>query len=73
MFRSSQIIPASQVIRNFRAISRYLEAEQEPVLITRKNGWHLVLMNAEAFEDLIVCKLGADGVEVRSEQALDVL
>ena len=73
MFHSNQIITASQLVKKFRSISRYLAQEPQAVLITRKNGQHLVLVNVEIFEDLVESKLRADGVDVSRSQVKDAL
>ncbi len=62
MFRLGQIISATELIRNFKDISKYLYTSPQALLITQKSKEHLVLVNAEVFQDLLHFKLKAQGV-----------
>jgi len=57
MFKTNQIISVTQLIRNFRRISWDLATNPQALLITQKKGEHLVLVNADIFEDLVEVKL----------------
>jgi len=52
MFKTSQIISATRLLREYKGISQYLLSYPQPLLITHKKGGHLVLVSAEIFEDL---------------------
>ena len=60
MFKINQIISATHLVRNFKSISWHLATYPEALLITQKKGGHLVLLNAEIFEDLLEFKLKID-------------
>ena len=64
MFRTGQIINATQLVRHFKKISKYLDGNPQPILITQKKQAYLVLVPAELFEDLACRKLESDGVNV---------
>ena len=53
MFTSSQIINATQLIKQFRQIAAKLNKEPQALMITQKGGNPLVLVNAGIFEDLV--------------------
>lgn len=63
MFKLGQILTTTQFIRNCHRIIRELEASPQPVLITQRNGSHMVFVNAEIFEELAYEKLQKDGIE----------
>ena len=71
MFRTGQIINATQLVRNFRKISKYLDGNPQPVLITQKKLPHLVLVPAEIFEDLATSRLKEDGIDVQQAYLRD--
>ena len=56
MFKANQIISVTQLIRNFKRISWELATQPQALLITQKKGEHLVLLNAEIFEELMELK-----------------
>lgn len=58
MFKTSNIMSATKLLREYRGISQYLLLYPQPLLITHKKGGHLVLVNAEIFEDLFERSLG---------------
>lgn len=70
MFKSKQILSATELIRNFKQIGRHLESAPQALLITQKSGEHLTLVNAEIFEDLLEYKIKADilAAQRRSDQ-----
>ena len=53
MFSTSQIITATQLVRNFKSIARRLYVYPEALLITQKRGMHLVLVNSDIYEGLL--------------------
>ena len=53
MFKASQIISATQLIKNFRAVTHQLQTIPQALLITQKSCEPLVLVNARIFEDLV--------------------
>lgn len=64
MFRTSQIINATQLTKHFKKVSKYLASNPEPILITKKNQPLLVFVPADLFEDLATQRLERDGVIV---------
>jgi hypothetical protein len=58
MFRTGQMLTASALPRNFSKVSKYICRHPQALLITQKSGEHLVLVNAEIFEDLLSAKFG---------------
>lgn len=63
MFQANQIISATQLIRNFSGISEYIERYPQPLLITQKSKQHLVLIDADTFEELLSYKFKSSGAE----------
>ncbi len=64
MFRSSQIVSATSLVKRFGEISRHLRCHPQALLITQRSGDYLVLVNAEIFEEMTLSRLKTDGVEV---------
>ena len=64
MFKLGQILTTTKFIRNFHRILKELEGCPQPVLITQRNGCHMVLVNAEIFEDLTISSMRKDGLDV---------
>ena len=62
MFKLGQILTSTQLFRRYREVLNLLAAQPQPLLITQRNGHHMVLVNAEIFEDLLFAKLRADGI-----------
>ena len=60
MFRISQIVTATELLKYFKIISNELTEIHEPLLVTQRCGKHLVLMSADFFEDLL-SRTGASG------------
>ncbi len=54
MFRSSQIITGTKLIKNFTKIVRELGEEPRAILITTKSNEKLVILNAELYEELLI-------------------
>lgn len=50
MFKSTQIVTKTQLLKHFDSIARHLEAYPQPLLITQRKGSYLVLVNAEIWE-----------------------
>ena len=63
MFQLGQIITATQFVKGFSKITRYLKYNPEPVAIMQKSGQILVLITAEMFDDLAREKLRSQGIE----------
>jgi hypothetical protein len=63
VFRIDQIITASQFIRYFREIAGHLSESSEPLLITKKNGEFLVVMNGDFFEGLLLAHSKAETLQ----------
>ena len=57
MFRTGQMLTASELVRNFPRVSNYLRRAPQALLITQKTGEHLVLVNADIFEELLAERL----------------
>ena len=53
MFRSVQIITATELVKNLQEISRHLRENPAPLLITQRKGQHLAIMGAEFFEEIL--------------------
>jgi hypothetical protein len=53
MFDLGNILTSTQLIRGYRKILSELEREPQALLITQRNGAHMVLVNAEIFEELL--------------------
>lgn len=53
MFRIDQILTATTLIRNFHKVARVLFENQEPLLITQRNGRFIVVMDGDFFEGLM--------------------
>ena len=66
MFRTDQIITGTNLQRKFLELSRILRHEPQALLITQKKGGHLVLVNAEIFEDLVQARFEGQRLEQRS-------
>ena len=66
MFKLGQILTTTQLIRNFHRVTQELKIDPQPVLITQRSGHHLVLVNAEIFEELMNAKLQRDGLEANA-------
>ena len=60
MFKINQIIPATKLRRNFYPLIRYLDGCPQPLLITRKRGEPLVLVNGSIFEELLSFKMESE-------------
>jgi len=53
MFHIHQIMSATDFIRSFRKVSRYLALHPEPLLITQRSGRFIVIMDGELFEEIM--------------------
>ena len=53
MFTTDNIISASKLRKNFSDIARKIAEREVPFLVSQKNGKYLVLLEAQAFEDLV--------------------
>ena len=73
MFRTSQIINKTQLLKRFNDISRHLTHYPQAVLVTQKSGEHLVLVNAHIFEDFLYKRLEEDGMPPSDSRLDDVL
>lgn len=62
MFQLGQIFTASQLLKNFRKILSQLEIDPQPILITQRNGAHMVLVNAEIWQETLAARLKSDGL-----------
>ena len=58
MFTPSQVLNPTTFIRHFSAISRMLRGQPQAILITQKHNHHLVLVNAEIFQELMEYRYG---------------
>lgn len=50
MFRTEQIITATQFVKSFPAIAKFLADVPQPLLISQKSGRFLVVLPAELFQ-----------------------
>lgn len=53
MFRAGEIITATQLIKKFKLIARFIHATPIPILITQKKLPPMVLLPVDLFEDLM--------------------
>ncbi len=53
MFTTNQIVNATKLAKEFSRIAQHLQKNPQALLITRKNGEYLVLVNADIFENLL--------------------
>jgi PHD/YefM family antitoxin component YafN of YafNO toxin-antitoxin module len=53
MFRSEQIITATQMIKKFNTLSQELQNNPQAMLITQKSKDPLVLVSAKIYESLL--------------------
>ena len=60
MFRTHQIITATQLIRHFRELAKHLSDSGEPLLVLRKEGGSLVVLDAAVFEELVLERYGPE-------------
>ena len=56
MFKANQVIGATQFVRNFKRISWELATQPQAFLIMQKKDEHLLLVNADIFEELMDLK-----------------
>ena len=63
MFRTAQMLTASALLRNYSRVAKYLCRHPQALLVTQKTGEHLVLVNAEIFEDLLSARFGRPHIE----------
>lgn len=73
MFKLGQILSTTQLVRNFHMVLKELEACPQPVLVTQRNGNHMVLVNAEIFEELALAKMQTDGANVEPSHLRAIL
>ena len=73
MFKLGQILTTTQLIRNFHRVTQELKTDPQPVLITQRSGYHLVLVNAEIFEELMNAKLQRGGLEANASNLKAVI
>ena len=53
MFRIGQIITPTKLIRNFSRIADHLAQYPQALLILQRSGQHLLLMDAELFDQMM--------------------
>ena len=53
MFRVGQIITSTKLIKNFSRIATHIFSYPQAILITHRSGRHLVLMDAELFDQMM--------------------
>jgi hypothetical protein len=70
MFRIDQIMSATQFIRTFRHVARFLARNPEPILITQRTGRFIVVMDGEFFDGLMRVR---DTVSICAECKTDIL
>jgi hypothetical protein len=54
MFRTDQILNSTDLLKHFRKVAKLLTNTSEPILVMPKSGAPLVLINAEAFEAMVL-------------------
>jgi len=53
MFRVQQIITPTTLIKKFSVIAKHLSQYPQALLVTQRSGKHLVLMDAELFDEMM--------------------
>jgi len=53
MFRIDQIMTVTTFLRSFREVANWLAKNNEPLLITQRNGRFIVVMDGEFFEGVM--------------------
>jgi len=53
MFRVGQIIAPTTLIKKFSTIARHLAQYPQALLVTQRSGKHLVLIDAELFDQMM--------------------
>ena len=66
MFKTSQIITKTELLKNFEEVAQMLESEPQALLITRRTGDPLVLVNADIWERFLDERV--DGARERAER-----
>ena len=64
MFKSSQIISATILLKHFSYVVSHVNKNPQAILITQRNNKHLVLVNAEIFEEMLEKNLKSDGLHI---------
>ncbi len=71
MFRLGQIFTATELIKNYREITKLLSVQPQALLITHKDGERFVFVNAELFENLLERSLKQDGIPIEGGSLRD--
>ena len=53
MFRVGQILTPTKFIKNFKTIASHLAQYPQALLVTQRSGRHLVVMDAELFDQMM--------------------
>jgi hypothetical protein len=53
MFRIDQIMTATTFLRSFKGVAERLSSTLEPLLITKRDGGFIVIMDGEFFEGIM--------------------
>lgn len=69
MFRVDQFLSATTLIRCFKEVAQRLALGREPLLITKRDGRFLVVMNGELFEGLMDARDRAVRIQADSEDS----
>ena len=67
MFKTNQILTASELLKHFKKIARLLDSYPQALLVTQRSGRHFVLLNAEIYEEILEERLASDGVISRTQ------
>lgn len=60
MFKTNQIISKTDLLKSFELVARHLESHPQALLITRRQGVHLVLVNAQIWESFLLERFERD-------------
>lgn len=73
MYRLGQIFTSTEFLKNYRALSRLLRHDPQPILITHKSGERFVFVNADLFDDLLIERLQQQDPQFRTSSIREQL
>ncbi len=53
MFRIDQIMTVTTLLRSFKEVAQRLSSNREPLLITKRDGGFIVIMDGDFFEGIV--------------------
>lgn len=70
MFRVGQILTPTKFVKNFKKVALHLAQYPQAILITQRSGRHLVIMDAELFDEMME-RAHNGAVEIPPDTALN--